>query len=390
MLRKCFFTALLIVLAVTFSAAVAQDDAKTTLLRFAQLATDVKTVSVQLEDGSTVLSNLGPFTVSDFLTVPAERSMLITLTVAPVNGLAYIKEWAVPALSSGHHTAVVMGKAADNTLDLDFVDEDHLCVDKLATGSCIIFVNNIRGSAPLTFNADTTQILTDADYRHVVVGAVPALSYRNLIAVAPSDRQTDVFRLQRGFFEPNMVYFYSLVGNYPGTASVDYNIGVSRRAAVNSMRFLRGLTANLQLTNDDQTLFSAENIVALLEQSGLDETLADEGLSLTVFAPLDAAVLEVAPDLYQCVISNADAMKALILNHVMVGSFTAAELIAKGNLPSVAGTTHSFTLGTDGFVIDGTTQVSSSLRYPTTNGTVYLINDVLVPDGFSDEYCGSG
>jgi hypothetical protein len=34
--------------------------------------------------------------------------------------------------------------------------------------------------------------------------------------------------------------------------------------------------------------------------------------------------------------------------------------------------------------------VSDSFQYPTNNGVVYLIDTVLVPEGFVEQYCGAG
>ena len=43
-----------------------------------------------------------------------------------------------------------------------------------------------------------------------------------------------------------------------------------------------------------------------------------------------------------------------------------------------------------GFLIDNTVSVPGSAWYPTRNGNVYLIDTVLVPEGFADQYCVSG
>src|SRR5690606_36414398 len=135
-----------------------------------------------------------------------------------------------------------------------------------------------------------------------------------------------------------VIYLYSLVGSYPGSQFTDYNMGTLRRVPVDAMTFLRGLTADLQLTDGD-TLFAMENIVSILEISGFDTLLANQGLALTVFAPTDGAVLEVAGDLYGCALTNATAMRDLILSHILIGSYTSSQLIEAGQISTMAGTT---------------------------------------------------
>jgi uncharacterized surface protein with fasciclin (FAS1) repeats len=149
------------------------------------------------------------------------------------------------------------------------------------------------------------------------------------------------------------------------------------------------LIADLQLT-DGQTLFAAENIVAILDESGFDDLLATEGLLLTVFAPNDQAVLNVAVDLYECAVTNPAAMRELILNHILIGSYTSSQLVSLGRLATMAGTTHTFTPTEGGFFIDDTVRVFESWRYPTLNGNLYLLDTVLVPPGFGEEFCDRG
>jgi uncharacterized surface protein with fasciclin (FAS1) repeats len=391
MLSKLVSVVLFAVVALVSTVTAAEDVSENqAYFRILQLASDVNAVSLTLEDGRTVVTNLTPFSVSDYMPYGADRSTFITLTITPQTGQPFVRDWSVPPLSSGHHTVALVGRNADNTLDLIFVAEDDVCEGKLATGSCVIILDNVRGSPSLRFMAANALVGDDVGYRHVVVNHVDAGSYHNLTGVDVNAPQTMVYQLQRGFFEPNVIYLYNLTGNYPGQMFSDYSIGSIRRVSVDTMTFLQGLTANLQLTGDGQTLVATENIVAILQQSGLDKLLANTQLSLTVFAPIDGAILKAIPDLYQCVTSNPEAMKALILNHILVGSYTAAQLVSAGKLTTMAGTPHSFSAANGGFLVDNSVQVSESSRYPTINGNVYLIDTVFVPDGFARQYCEQG
>lgn len=388
MLRKLSWGLLLLVFALlTTTTTFGQAD--TAYLRVLQLVNDGATAAIALQDGSTVLTTLAPGSVSDYITFEAEHSTLITLTIAPTRGAAFRKEWAVPPLTPGYHTAALVGSSAENNLQLIFIDEDTLCADKLASGSCVILVNNIRNAPPLSLIANRTPVVENAGYRQAVAGSAPAGTYLNFATVNASSPQTVLLQQRLQVFEPNVIYFYGLRGSYLGVPSTDYSAGTIRRVPVDTMTFLRGLTADLQLT-DTRTLFATENIVAILEQSGFDRLLGNPQLPLTIFAPMDEAVVASASDLYPCVLDSPAAMRALILNHIIAGAYTPAQLTQARSIATVGGQTHTFRSGSGGIVIDNRVQAADTLYYPTRNGSLYLIDQVLVPDGFADQYCTAG
>jgi uncharacterized surface protein with fasciclin (FAS1) repeats len=390
MLRKLALSILFAACALITSTAFAQEasDAQA-FLRVLQVANDNTAVSLMLQDGNTVLTNFLPGSVSDYFLYDVDRSTRITLTISVPGGFSFAQDWVVPPLAPGHHTLAVVGSGLTNTLELVYIDEGRLCEGRLETGSCVILVNNINNAPPLTLNANSTPIVQDARPRQAVVGQVAAASYFNFAAVESNNPQAVIFRLQLQYFEPNVIYIYSLRGNYPARRPSDYVIGTVRRVPVDTMAFLRGLTANLQLS-DGNTLFSAENIVAVLEQSGYAPLVANSQLPLTVFAPLDEAIIQGNFELYQCALDNSDALRALILNHIIVGDFNTQQLVRAGTLSTLASTTHTFRPTSGGFMIDNTLSVPDSRGYQTANGYVYLIDDLLVPPGFEDEYCTQG
>jgi hypothetical protein len=358
-------------------------------LRVVQLAADVAAASVTLQDGRTVMTNLTPGTVSEYMLYFVNRSTFMTLGITPTSGVSFSREWAVPPLPSGYHTAALVGSSLDNTLELIFIDEDHTCGSDLESGSCLIVVNNIMGSPPLTLVNENIRLIVSSEYRRVNVNTVPAGSYSNFTAVDRDNNDLVVIEFQPGFFEPNVVYLYGLTGTYPGSMFLDYTVGITRRVPVNMMTFLRGFTADLNL-NDGETLFATENIVSILEESGLDARLSNPRQTLTVFAPIDLAVLEIAGEVYECALSNPLALQALILNHIITGTYTSSELVQAEFVQTLAGTTLSFLPTEGGFFIDDKVRVDDDLEYPTLNGNVYLVDTVLVPEGFVEQYCGAG
>lgn len=360
------------------------------LLRVLQLANAGTAVSLTLQNGRTVLVNFMPGSVSDYMPYDVNRSTLVTFTVRPVGAAAFTREWAVPPLAPGHHTMALVGSSADNSLQLIVLDEDRLCEPWLDSGSCIILINGVQGSPAFTVSINNQPLVDGAGYRQAVVGGIEAGSYSSFSAVDPNHQLTEAFRLQRGFFEPNTIYLYNLMGSFVNGQLIDYQVGTVRRVEVDSMSFLRGLTADLQLTDGTRRLFATENIVALLQVAGFDQLLTSTQLPLTIFAPTDGAVLDVAPDLYQCIFTNPLAMRSLIFSHILLGSYSATQLLDAEQLPSMSGTVHTFTPAEGGFLIDGSVFVPSSLEYPTANGVVYLLDKVLLPDGFEAQNCSAG
>jgi hypothetical protein len=389
--RLLFIVVLLVVALLMIAAPVEADVSfNHAHLRVVQLAYDVEAASVALEDGTTVLTNLTPGTMSDYMTYPVNRSTFLRIGITPVSGLSTILEQPISPLASGYHSAVLVGSAFDNSLDLILIDEDTVCERGLSQGACIIMVNNIQGSPPLTFMAGNP-VVEDAQYRRAVVNHVPAGSYTDFVAVDLTHPETVVFNLQPGFFEPNTIYFYGLAGTYPGRMFADYSIGSTRRVPVDIMTFLRGLTAERQLT-DGARLFATENIVWVLEESALQFLLSNPRTGFTVFAPIDRAGFDIPTQILECAVENPQAIRTLILNHIISGSYGATDLLEAGTVNTMAGTTLTFTPnpGGDGFMIDNHVAVENRFGYSTVNGNVYLLDSVLIPTGFEEQFCAEG
>jgi hypothetical protein len=314
---------------------------------------------------------------------PVNRSTFVRLGITPVSGVSSILESAIPPLAGGYYSAVLMGSALDNSLELVVVDEQTACANRLARGSCIILANNIKGSPPLTFIADNP-IIEDSQYRRIVVGAALAGTYGDFVGV-------DLTNPEPRFFEPNTIYFYGLMGRYPGEMFFDYTFGATRRVPVDIMTFLRGLTAERELT-DGERLFATENIVFVLEEARLDLLLSNPRAGFTVFAPTDAAGFDIPTEILECAFRNPAAIRTAILNHIILGSYTADQLIRAGGIQTMAGTTLTFTPTPegDGFFVNEQARVQYDWGYSAVNGNVYLTDSVIIPEGFEEQYCAEG
>ncbi len=380
MFKKWMILAALLLLTTTAQADVSDDHAH---LRFMPLADNVQSVSVTLQDGRTVLSNLTTGAISDYLEMEVNRSGLIIIGITPTRGASSFREWSIPPLAPGYYTAALVGSSTDSTLNLIFINENDLCRDE---PTCLIVVNNVKGLTPLSLVDGADTLVDDIEYRQAVASPVAPATYYEFATVERINPTNVIFPPQTKFFEPNTIYLYGLSGGM-GT---DYGMSVARRVTTDIMTFLRGLTADVQLT-DGEILFAAENIVEVLEQSGYDTLLSNPYLDLTIFAPTDAAILDAVPELFGCATANPDAMQALILNHIVIGGRTPAELIDAQMLVTMGGEAHTFApAANSGYLIDNQVFVEDSLAYPAENGMVYLVDSVLVPEGFVEQYCEAG
>lgn len=104
----------------------------------------------------------------------------------------------------------------------------------------------------------------------------------------------------------------------------------------------------------------------LLSDAGLTETLLTG--EYTLFAPTDDAFAALPEGTLAALASDTEALKALLLYHVVTGKLS-AEQVAAGNLQTAAGTTL-------------TVSANLSPAVETSNGVIYPVDAVLLPEGF--------
>ncbi|MEO8397892.1 MAG: hypothetical protein ABI700_33170, partial [Chloroflexota bacterium] len=193
MFRKLCFGLMVALLLIAAPATFGQTaSTNTAYLRILQLTNDNTIVSVALQDGRTILTNFAPGSVSDPLTFDPNHSTIITLAITPPGRQSFFREWAVPPLATGYHTAAVVGSGIDNTIQLIFIDEDTLCAGKLAAGSCVILVNSLKGAPALRVLANQTPVVDGVAYRQAVAGSVPAATYQDFTASDQNNPQTAI------------------------------------------------------------------------------------------------------------------------------------------------------------------------------------------------------
>jgi uncharacterized surface protein with fasciclin (FAS1) repeats len=125
---------------------------------------------------------------------------------------------------------------------------------------------------------------------------------------------------------------------------------------------------------------SFSTLIAALEATGLDATVADESATLTVFAPTDDAFAKLPEGTLDALLNDTDTLSDILLYHVIAGQAVGAETAL-----SLAGTTVEMANGdiVALTIRDGNLFINESLVTATdieaSNGVIHVIDTVLLP-----------
>lgn len=125
---------------------------------------------------------------------------------------------------------------------------------------------------------------------------------------------------------------------------------------------------------------SFTTLVAALQAAGLDETLADESQTFTVFAPTDAAFEKLGSDTIAALLADTDTLSNILLYHVIGGASVEAQAaigLAGSEVDMANGETVSLSLQDGNLLIDDATVISTDIM--TSNGIIHVIDTVLTP-----------
>jgi uncharacterized surface protein with fasciclin (FAS1) repeats len=120
-------------------------------------------------------------------------------------------------------------------------------------------------------------------------------------------------------------------------------------------------------------------LVTALELTGLDATL-ETGGPFTIFAPTDAAFADLPPGVLNALLADMAALEQVLLYHVVNGAQSSQDLITAGQVASLQGSPLTIAQGS---VLVNLSEVTAPDGI-ATNGTVHVIDKVLVPPGALD------
>lgn len=138
-----------------------------------------------------------------------------------------------------------------------------------------------------------------------------------------------------------------------------------------------------------QTAGTFTTLVAALQATGLDQTLAGEG-PFTVFAPSDEAFAKLGDEAINDLLANPEALSNILLYHVLANqSVNAASAISLAGQSVETANGDSIALSLDAgnlFINDSQVTVTDIV---TSNGIIHVIDTVLLPP-VADDASGPG
>jgi uncharacterized surface protein with fasciclin (FAS1) repeats len=117
-------------------------------------------------------------------------------------------------------------------------------------------------------------------------------------------------------------------------------------------------------------------LVSLVQEAGLADELSGAG-PLTVFAPTDEAFAAVPEATLEELRSDPDALRDVLLYHVVEGAVTSDKVVGLDSAPTLAGAELTFQTEGDAVLVDGATVVQPDVM--ASNGVIHVVDAVLVP-----------
>jgi len=123
---------------------------------------------------------------------------------------------------------------------------------------------------------------------------------------------------------------------------------------------------------------SFKTLVAAVKAAGLTDTLKGKG-PFTVFAPTDEAFSALPAGTVESLlkIENKQKLADILTHHVVAGALSPVDLFTQNSAKTVEGEDIQFSAKDGAFFVNDAKVVLAAL--PTTNGVIYVINQVILP-----------
>ena len=147
--------------------------------------------------------------------------------------------------------------------------------------------------------------------------------------------------------------------------------------------FFRGKSASGDIV-DTAVGAGFNTLVAAVQAAGLEDALRGEG-PFTVFAPTDEAFANLPAGLLDALLlpENVDKLQQILLYHVVEGAVTSRDLGFYQRVPTLEGSKLEIFRFFRLVIVDGVFVKTADV--PATNGVIHVIDEVLVPEGFTLE-----
>ena len=117
-------------------------------------------------------------------------------------------------------------------------------------------------------------------------------------------------------------------------------------------------------------------LVKAVEAAGLSETLDAKG-PFTVFAPTDEAFAKLPAGTLDALLKDPEALKAILLHHVVAGSVMAADALKLESAKTIADTILPIKAGKDGVFVGAAKVIKTDIS--AGNGVIHVIDSLLLP-----------
>ena len=117
-------------------------------------------------------------------------------------------------------------------------------------------------------------------------------------------------------------------------------------------------------------------LLQAVQAAGLAETLAGEG-PFTVFAPTDEAFAAVPADQLQALLADPEALKQVLLYHVVAGAVMSTDLTDGMEAATVQGAPVKFMLADGSAMVNDANIVTADIA--ASNGVIHVIDKVILP-----------
>lgn len=120
-----------------------------------------------------------------------------------------------------------------------------------------------------------------------------------------------------------------------------------------------------------------ETLLAAATAADLVATLQSEG-PFTIFAPTDEAFAKIPQEQLQALLENKEALKKVLLYHVVPGRVAASQVVDLSTAETAAGQNVSIMVENGSVKVDDATVVATDIQ--ASNGIIHVIDQVILPE----------
>ena len=144
------------------------------------------------------------------------------------------------------------------------------------------------------------------------------------------------------------------------------------------------LTPDTPVANPDEDIVevakaagSFTTLLTAVEAAGLVDVLKAEG-PFTVFAPTDEAFAKIPQADLEALLQDTEALKAVLLHHVVPGSVKAADVMGLSSAETANGSSVSIATENGTVRVDEATVLTADIE--ASNGIIHVIDSVIMPE----------